>query len=134
MCVKQSNLFFLFSSRRRHTRSLCDWSSDVCSSDLTRPGLVITHVRSSDRGIAAGTNRGLERVGTRFVATTHDDCRVQADWMERLSARTREVGDSILTGRVEPRGEGVVLTVITHREPAVYSEPLINRDVLFPPN
>src|SRR5260221_3650091 len=23
----------LFSSRRRHTRSLCDWSSDVCSSD-----------------------------------------------------------------------------------------------------
>src|SRR5260221_6337629 len=26
-----------FSSRRRHTRSLCDWSSDVCSSDLTLP-------------------------------------------------------------------------------------------------
>src|SRR5260221_5702752 len=27
-------LCFFFSSRRRHTRSLCDWSSDVCSSDL----------------------------------------------------------------------------------------------------
>src|SRR5437588_9138441 len=26
--------YFFFSSRRRHTRSLCDWSSDVCSSDL----------------------------------------------------------------------------------------------------
>src|SRR5260221_7240152 len=26
--------FFFFSSRRRHTISLCDWSSDVCSSDL----------------------------------------------------------------------------------------------------
>src|SRR5947207_11202201 len=26
--------FFFFSSRRRHTRSLYDWSSDVCSSDL----------------------------------------------------------------------------------------------------
>src|SRR2546430_11633535 len=25
---------FLFSSRRRHTRFDCDWSSDVCSSDL----------------------------------------------------------------------------------------------------
>src|SRR5437588_5275315 len=25
---------FFFSSRRRHTSSLCDWSSDVCSSDL----------------------------------------------------------------------------------------------------
>src|SRR5262245_63928185 len=29
--------FFFFSSRRRHTRCLSDWSSDVCSSDL-RPG------------------------------------------------------------------------------------------------
>src|SRR5699024_11762726 len=27
-------LFFFFSSRRRHTRSKRDWSSDVCSSDL----------------------------------------------------------------------------------------------------
>src|SRR5690349_23597742 len=27
-------LVFFFSSRRRHTRSLRDWSSDVCSSDL----------------------------------------------------------------------------------------------------
>src|SRR5699024_11357981 len=26
--------FFFFSSRRRHTRSKRDWSSDVCSSDL----------------------------------------------------------------------------------------------------
>src|SRR5205085_3161517 len=29
--------FFFFSSRRRHTRFDCDWSSDVCSSDLTTP-------------------------------------------------------------------------------------------------
>src|ERR1035438_10822931 len=28
-------LFVFFSSRRRHTRCLSDWSSDVCSSDLT---------------------------------------------------------------------------------------------------
>src|SRR5207237_6814914 len=27
--------FFFFSSRRRHTRFKCDWSSDVCSSDLS---------------------------------------------------------------------------------------------------
>src|SRR5438309_8085563 len=27
--------FFFFSSRRRHTRWNCDWSSDVCSSDLS---------------------------------------------------------------------------------------------------
>src|SRR5690242_21254943 len=31
-----SNIIFFFSSRRRHTRLTCDWSSDVCSSDLWR--------------------------------------------------------------------------------------------------
>src|SRR5438309_3292099 len=31
-------LFFFFSSRRRHTRWNCDWSSDVCSSDLDSAG------------------------------------------------------------------------------------------------
>src|SRR5580692_12127103 len=29
----RSSLYFFFSSRRRHTRFDCDWSSDVCSSD-----------------------------------------------------------------------------------------------------
>src|SRR5205085_7846501 len=29
--------FFFFSSRRRHTRFDCGWSSDVCSSDLSSP-------------------------------------------------------------------------------------------------
>src|SRR5206468_9698567 len=34
--------FFFFSSRRRHTRSDRDWSSDVCSSDLTAGGVTVT--------------------------------------------------------------------------------------------
>src|SRR5260370_20876468 len=36
MCeiLNSSYFFFFFSSRRRHTRFKCDWSSDVCSSDL----------------------------------------------------------------------------------------------------
>src|SRR5699024_12107626 len=33
MCIM---FIFFFSSRRRHTRSKRDWSSDVCSSDLVR--------------------------------------------------------------------------------------------------
>src|SRR5437762_14090274 len=33
---------FFFSSRRRHTRYIGDWSSDVCSSDLIRIGGQIT--------------------------------------------------------------------------------------------
>src|SRR5882762_11129575 len=33
-------IFFFFSSRRRHTRFKCDWSSDVCSSDLPQDDVV----------------------------------------------------------------------------------------------
>src|SRR2546429_6471121 len=39
--------FFFFSSRRRHTRCSRDWSSDVCSSDLTRRYL--TYLLASQR-------------------------------------------------------------------------------------
>src|SRR6267378_2616377 len=35
--ISSSQTWFFFSSRRRHTRSLRDWSSDVCSSDLSLP-------------------------------------------------------------------------------------------------
>src|SRR2546430_10551885 len=41
--------FFFFSSRRRHTRFDCDWSSDVCSSDLAW--------RSRDRQVVADVRR-----------------------------------------------------------------------------
>src|SRR2546430_3550031 len=34
--AQRSALFFFFSSRRRHTRFDCDWSSDVCSSDVVQ--------------------------------------------------------------------------------------------------
>src|SRR5256885_10296766 len=35
-----SCIWFFFSSRRRHTRLQGDWSSDVCSSDLSVPEIV----------------------------------------------------------------------------------------------
>src|SRR5207247_1467291 len=38
--------FFFFSSRRRHTRSTRDWSSDVCSSDLPTETLTTTPTES----------------------------------------------------------------------------------------
>src|SRR5262245_66655446 len=43
--------FFFFSSRRRHTRCLSDWSSDVCSSDLSRVA------RASPTTSGAATNK-----------------------------------------------------------------------------
>src|SRR6266478_4143616 len=54
--------FFFFSSRRRHTRFDCDWSSDVCSSDLlVHPecGCVTSamYYAEADGDVAAGRTR-----------------------------------------------------------------------------
>src|SRR5256886_12713915 len=40
-----SYVIFFFSSRRRHTRFDCDWSSDVCSSDLNGGVKALTAIR-----------------------------------------------------------------------------------------
>src|SRR5215471_13545571 len=45
--MMESIVFFFFSSRRRHTRSLRDWSSDVCSSDLTPDSGPLAYVPGS---------------------------------------------------------------------------------------
>jgi len=101
---------------------------------LRKQGMAVSHVPAKHAGISAATNRGLEHVRTRYAAVTHDDCRVRFDWLERLAARLGEIGDAILTGRVEPEGEGIVLTVKTADRAAVYTSPLLDGDVLFPPN
>src|SRR6266513_3586499 len=45
---------FFFSSRRRHTRSKRDWSSDVCSSDLVKVPDAQTGFRAMARSVAEG--------------------------------------------------------------------------------
>src|SRR5699024_461427 len=83
---------FFFSSRRRHTRSKRDWSSDVCSSDLIRRALeagvgriVIDSLDEIDQvdeiaarlGLRAGVmlrvTTGVEAHTHEFIATAHED-------------------------------------------------------------
>src|SRR6266576_791612 len=45
-CIFRCLCYFFFSSRRRHTRSLRDWSSDVCSSDLLHDAIAALICRS----------------------------------------------------------------------------------------
>src|SRR2546426_10196782 len=52
--------FFFFSSRRRHTRLQGDWSSDVCSSDLTKP---VSQSRNGGTSTAA-PGSGLRRTAS----------------------------------------------------------------------
>src|SRR5216683_6031533 len=55
-------LFFFFSSRRRHTRSDRDWSSDVCSSDLDagQGWHVEQQQRAGGRQVSRGDVLGVE--------------------------------------------------------------------------
>ena len=59
---------------------------------------------------------------------------MRTDWLERLAACLRDNADAIVTGRVEPEGDGIVLTVKTVDQPASYTAPLLHGDVLFPAN
>src|SRR5699024_12075236 len=51
---------FFFSSRRRHTRSKRDWSSDVCSSDLK----VVFGFMGSPSGQVGFWNRAIRRISS----------------------------------------------------------------------
>src|SRR2546430_12043875 len=63
-------VFFFFSSRRRHTRFDCDWSSDVCSSDLglasleilKRPG-AYDKIHATGKTLKTSLEEKLKRAG-----------------------------------------------------------------------
>src|SRR5688572_30989137 len=63
-----SVVVFFFSSRRRHTRFDCDWSSDVCSSDLvvlTGTPEGVSPIESGDTIVASIEKIGAMEVGVR---------------------------------------------------------------------
>ena len=88
---------FFFSSRRRHTRSLCDWSSDVCSSDLAVQEL---HLLQQLSFCAAETikapcgafnyqNRAYGSVSEELKSGLHDVLDSEAEYLEELVRGSR---------------------------------------------
>src|SRR5437867_8870277 len=59
---------FFFSSRRRHTRSYGDWSSDVCSSDLSTEPIV-------DLNTPTNVTAAARDAGSRLLALMNRDYR-----------------------------------------------------------
>lgn len=57
------------------------------------------------RGIAAGTNLGLQSASQGHVLVTHDDCTVAVDWVAVASRHARDTPRAIITGRVLPGGD-----------------------------
>src|SRR5207248_3961634 len=90
---------FFFSSRRRHTRSYGDWSSDVCSSDLQQSHSPRNLPRREVRPVGSGQRKSVMAMET------------------RLRSEERRVGKECRAGgvgeqRIEKEGEA---DTVTHR-------------------
>src|SRR5690606_40794560 len=68
-------LFFFFSSRRRHTRFSRDWSSDVCSSDLTLHAEAIRTAGHSLGAVCDVRRESAQRLAEGYGATVITDHR-----------------------------------------------------------
>jgi GT2 family glycosyltransferase len=91
---------------------------------LNSLGFSAQYLPSSQRGRAAGINRGLEKVQTQFVAITDDDCFPGRTWLCSMAAHLIAHPEAIITGRVEPAGEGEVdFCVVTSTESKVHMRP-----------
>src|SRR5450432_4398859 len=117
--VSRLNSFF-FSSRRRHTRSDRDWSSDVCSSDLgdqllaviaqswkedgrlTKPGIVATVMSN------LGLERFLDGLGLEMVRTPVGDRYVLEQMLSRGYNLGGESSGHIILSDYATTGDGFV--------------------------
>src|SRR5205085_6670460 len=94
--------FFFFSSRRRHTRFDCDWSSDVCSSDLGRGPYRVQALVDAD-------------VDVLVVDTAHGHSKNVIDTVRELKKRNKDkpvvAGNIAKIGRASCR-ERVEISVV----------------------
>src|SRR5216683_5746084 len=91
-------IFFFFSSRRRHTRSDRDWSSDVCSSDLSR-----------------------EAVAAKITTGKHFIWRVSSAW--KLRRCGRPLPDGTWNAAITWRGRIVKVRVVEYHMDQVFALP-----------
>src|SRR5205814_4239162 len=91
-----------FSSRRRHTRCLSDWSSDVCSSDLNNSVITVPPMPNDDRlvhwKLPCFTTTALIANGNDFDASA-----MVAAFVEKADRGCRE---NVSTNRSEERRVG----------------------------
>src|SRR3970040_2761306 len=97
--------FVYFSSRRRHTRYIGDWSSDVCSSDLMTPALPVDAGRPSGSRSNRVTRSEERRVGK--------ECRSR--WSPYHYKKKRDHGAS-REGNISDYSDVVMLRVLANLE------------------
>src|SRR5699024_11518957 len=99
--LSPSDMSFFFSSRRRHTRSKRDWSSDVCSSDLTS---VATVVMAFDEEQVKNTIEGTGFVISRNMGTSITAC----TWTNKKWEHSTPEGKALLRAYVGRPGDFIV--------------------------
>src|SRR2546430_11833696 len=112
-------VLFFFSSRRRHTRFDCDWSSDVCSSDLD-PDSSQAGLRRADRSVVSRSAAAAARGDARAGAATR---RRPARSRRRVAAgdRARHRTPESRQGAVEPAHARAVARGVPARHSLVLS-------------
>jgi len=93
--------------------------------DLVLKRVNTIHIQSMERSPSSARNAGIAQVKTKFFAAIDDDCIAESNWLESISACLEKNPNAIITGRVNPAGEGIPPTVVTFPEPRQYLRPSI---------
>src|SRR6266481_8023869 len=104
------DIWFFFSSRRRHTRWNCDWSSDVCSSDLFHNpySSKIEAVYLFPLPHNAAVNDFIMTIGERCI---------------RGIIRERQEAEEIYQ---EAKRQGYVASLLTEERPNIFTQSVAN--------
>jgi GT2 family glycosyltransferase len=98
----------------------------------------VRYIASESVGLSRAINEAIGASVHEFLVCTHDDVRVEPDWLRTLlTAAVAGGADEVVTGRVlpEPGEPGTfVPSTIERTEPAVYDAPRPVYDILFPLN
>lgn len=101
-------------------------------------GPVVRYITSGSVGLSRAINEAIAASSHEFLVCTHDDVRVEPDWLRTLLTAAVAGGpDEVVTGRVlpEPGEPGTfVPSTIESTEPAVYHTPRPVFDILYPLN
>src|SRR2546430_3459661 len=137
-------VLFFFSSRRRHTRFDCDWSSDVCSSNLPMhvepvehelpvQSSFMMHMRPVTPG--AGLKRQNPKPGSRLAVGTIGE-RLEISSVT-VSRRMRSTGSTLVTVIVQATGSPKLAmgmgTQDVHSPPGDWSADVHRSPPLGPP-
>src|SRR5713101_2424145 len=99
---------FFFSSRRRHTRLTCDWSSDVCSSDL---------IVEDDKDIVELVRYNLEKEGYQVAAA--------GDGLGALAQVKKAAPDLVILDLMLPKLSGLEVCREVRRDTALNRLPIL---------